>query len=241
MTFYLRHIIFPPSRRIAQRFCLSTAADLQPPQFSIIMASITKEPTAASPTKKPKTDGPPVVDKTLNAALAASTQSNPPVPKEIHRLDYTPWRYKVTKVSLDFNLLERRTVVESVLTVEKFDAADAETAGTDAKDAGNDAEDGLDLDGDEGVVALYNLSVDGCDALVADVDYILKPGKLIIKAETLRRGASNNSNGEMIVRSTVEIIPEDNTQLSGLYKDGSMYCSQCEAEGFRRITYYPDR
>ena len=46
----------------------------------------------------------------------------------------------------------------------------------------------------------------------------------------------------MIVRSTVEIIPEDNTQLSGLYKDGSgMFCSQCEAQGFRRITYYPDR
>ncbi|GMH61857.1 hypothetical protein TrRE_jg12275, partial [Triparma retinervis] len=35
--------------------------------------------------------------------------------------------------------------------------------------------------------------------------------------------------------------PEDNTQLSGFYKSGPMYCSQCEAEGFRRITYYPDR
>jgi len=39
----------------------------------------------------------------------------------------------------------------------------------------------------------------------------------------------------------VEIAPEDNTALEGLYMSGGMYCTQCEAEGFRRITYYPDR
>jgi aminopeptidase N len=210
--------------------------------FLIVMANITNvEPSAAAPSKKPRTDDTPVKDKALNAALAASTKANPPGPKEIHRLDYVPLIYKVTKVSLDFNLFERRTVVKSILTVEKIDAADVETTPADANKAKNDAEDGLHLDGDEGVVALYRLSVDGCDTLVPDVDYILKPGKLIIKAETLRRGASNNPDGDMIVRSTVEIVPEDNTQLSGLYKDGSMFCSQCEAEGFRRITYYPDR
>ena len=44
-----------------------------------------------------------------------------------------------------------------------------------------------------------------------------------------------------ILTTTVEIVPEDNTQLSGLYKSGPMYCTQCEAQGFRRITYFPDR
>ncbi len=39
----------------------------------------------------------------------------------------------------------------------------------------------------------------------------------------------------------VEINPEANTSLSGLYMSGGMYCTQCEAEGFRRITFYPDR
>lgn len=39
----------------------------------------------------------------------------------------------------------------------------------------------------------------------------------------------------------VEIAPEANTALEGLYMSGGIYCSQCEAEGFRRITYYPDR
>ncbi|MFN3231938.1 MAG: aminopeptidase N [Alphaproteobacteria bacterium] len=47
------------------------------------------------------------------------------------------------------------------------------------------------------------------------------------------------------VAATVEIVtrikPQDNTQLSGLYKSSGVFCTQCEAEGFRRITYYMDR
>ncbi|SFG16558.1 aminopeptidase N [Palleronia marisminoris] len=39
----------------------------------------------------------------------------------------------------------------------------------------------------------------------------------------------------------VEIAPEDNTALEGLYMSKGMYCTQCEAQGFRKITYYPDR
>ncbi len=39
----------------------------------------------------------------------------------------------------------------------------------------------------------------------------------------------------------VEISPETNTSLEGLYMSNGMYCTQCEAEGFRKITYYPDR
>ena len=39
----------------------------------------------------------------------------------------------------------------------------------------------------------------------------------------------------------VEIDPESNTSLDGLYMSNGMYCTQCEAEGFRKITFYPDR
>lgn len=183
----------------------------------------------------------------LNSALAESTTNNPPKPIEIFRLNYTPLRYTVTHVSLDFNINERNTIVKTVMTVEKNDAANAAAAddddNMDTTIAAGEVVDGLDLDGDERVVTLLELSVDGCtDALVPDVDYTLTPGKLIIHAKTLHRGASAAStNNKMIVRTTVTIVPEDNTQLSGLYNDGSMYCTQCEAEGFRRITYYPDR
>jgi len=44
-----------------------------------------------------------------------------------------------------------------------------------------------------------------------------------------------------IWEAEVEINPKDNTALEGLYMSNGMYCTQCEAEGFRKITYYPDR
>ncbi len=44
-----------------------------------------------------------------------------------------------------------------------------------------------------------------------------------------------------VVSTRVGIVPEDNTALEGLYRSRTMYCTQCEAEGFRKITYFPDR
>ncbi|KJZ21037.1 aminopeptidase N [Loktanella sp. S4079] len=44
-----------------------------------------------------------------------------------------------------------------------------------------------------------------------------------------------------VFEAEVEISPETNTALEGLYMSNGMYCTQCEAEGFRKITYYPDR
>ena len=44
-----------------------------------------------------------------------------------------------------------------------------------------------------------------------------------------------------VVETEVEIAPERNTQLMGLYASGGLLCTQCEAEGFRRITFFPDR
>ncbi len=44
-----------------------------------------------------------------------------------------------------------------------------------------------------------------------------------------------------IWEAEVEIDPMGNTALEGLYMSNGMYCTQCEAEGFRKITYYPDR
>ena len=87
----------------------------------------------------------------------------------------------------------------------------------------NDEDEGLVLNGDETNVKLLSLALDG-NELKDDTGYELSPGKLII---------SNVKEGS-VVKMTVEIVPEDNTQLSGLYKSGGMFCSQCEAEGFRR-------
>ncbi|MGJ8604137.1 MAG: aminopeptidase N [Marivita sp.] len=48
-------------------------------------------------------------------------------------------------------------------------------------------------------------------------------------------------DGPFTWESEVEISPQTNTALEGLYMSNGMYCTQCEAEGFRKITYYPDR
>jgi aminopeptidase N len=46
---------------------------------------------------------------------------------------------------------------------------------------------------------------------------------------------------EFVLACRVRTRPQDNTSLEGLYKSQSMFCTQCEAEGFRKITYYLDR
>ena len=49
------------------------------------------------------------------------------------------------------------------------------------------------------------------------------------------------TSDEFELEIVTKIYPEKNTRLEGLYKSGDTYCTQCEAQGFRRITYYPDR
>lgn len=51
----------------------------------------------------------------------------------------------------------------------------------------------------------------------------------------------NTSEKQVEIKVTNLINPTTNTSLKGLYQSGDMFCTQCEAEGFRRITYYPDR
>jgi len=128
---------------------------------------------------------------------------------------------------MDFNIKDGCTTVTTNMTVLPNPILTAD----------DDREATLELDGDETSIKLLVLQVDGRD-LIKDVEYVMMPGKLIVKACAFKDGSGV---GGGLVTTVVEIIPEDNTQLSGLYKSGSMYCSQCEAMGFRRITYYPDR
>ena len=51
----------------------------------------------------------------------------------------------------------------------------------------------------------------------------------------------HNVSGDFTLMIVTEVNPQENTALEGLYKSGDGFCTQCEAEGFRRITYYLDR
>ena len=83
----------------------------------------------------------------------------------------------------------------------------------------------LVLDGD-GLKPLA-VAVDG----IAINDWQLEDGKLVIAID----------GDSATIESEVEIAPDKNTQLMGLYASSGLLCTQCEAEGFRRITFFPDR
>jgi aminopeptidase N len=82
----------------------------------------------------------------------------------------------------------------------------------------------LRLDGDE--VRLLSVKLDGNEAA-----YRVDGEQLVIEVQGKRA----------TIETEVEINPAANTKLMGLYASGGMLCTQCEAEGFRRITYFPDR
>lgn len=62
-------------------------------------------------------------------------------------------------------------------------------------------------------------------------DYEISDNRLLIKSPP----------DEFVFESVVELNPDENTALEGLYRSSGIYCTQCEAEGFRRITWYLDR
>ncbi|MFL6763610.1 MAG: aminopeptidase N [Sphingomicrobium sp.] len=82
----------------------------------------------------------------------------------------------------------------------------------------------LRLDGDQ--LKLLSLKVNGLE-----VSPRIEGDQLIVDLE----------GDKATVVTEVEIHPATNTKLMGLYASGGMLCTQCEAEGFRRITYFPDR
>ena len=156
----------------------------------------------------------------MSTAAETADASVESKPIEIFRKDYKPLDIVVDKINMDFDIRDGKTVVTSELFLEKNPALEWNP----------DVEHDLVLDGDETSITLLSVELNG-KTLVEGTDYTLETGKMVLK----------NPPPGSVLKTTVSIVPEDNTQLSGLYKSGPMYCTQCEAMGFRRITYYPDR
>ena len=108
-----------------------------------------------------------------------------------------------------------------------FDIRDGETRVVSKLDVVREREGALELDGQE--LKLESVSVNG-EPLSTNA-YELSDTALSIL------DVGDEAEVEIVTR----ICPEENTALEGLYKSSSMYCTQCEAEGFRKITYYQDR
>jgi aminopeptidase N len=148
--------------------------------------------------------------------MPLDVSSTPPQtkPRETRLEDYRPPAFLVDTVELAFDLNEAATRVRSRLAVRRNPAC-------------ADAHAPLSLDGE--ALTLVRITLDG-EELGAN-RYLIEDGKLQIP--------------DMPDTATLEIethiTPKDNTELSGLYTSNGSYFTQCEAEGFRRITYFPDR
>lgn len=149
----------------------------------------------------------------LLAQNAAGLNASPAV-KEVRLKDYKPPVFFVKTVELDFEIFEEATKVRSRLAMYRNEAS---------KEKRGD----LVLFGEN--QKLIAVKVDG--RLLEPQDYVLTEHSLTLKA----------IGAKAIVEIESENVPQANTALSGLYAAGPMLCTQCESEGFRRITYFPDR
>ena len=134
-------------------------------------------------------------------------------PKTVYLADYQPFTHRVTAVHLTFRLAPKATRVLARLELQP----------NPARGQGHD----LRLDG-EGL-RLIGARLNGAALNVTPDDT-----GLTIAAHLLPQG-------DFTLETEVEIAPEGNFSLEGLYMSNGMYCTQCEAQGFRHITFYPDR
>ncbi|MBP7824263.1 MAG: aminopeptidase N, partial [Pseudomonas sp.] len=135
-------------------------------------------------------------------------------PKMIYLKDYQVPDYLIDETHLTFELFEDHTLVHAQLMMRRNPEAGAGLPP-------------LVLDGQQ--LELLELKLD--DRVLSAADYQLSDSHLTLQP----------TQEQFVIDSTVRIHPESNTALEGLYKSGSMFCTQCEAEGFRKITYYLDR
>ena len=141
-------------------------------------------------------------------------QSEDRVRKSTYLKDYTEPAYWVEQIDLQFDLYEEYTEVASFMQIYRNrNVADESTP--------------LVLDvGDLEIVS------------VIAGEMVLLPGEYEVSDDHVTLAATpENFNLEIRTR----LYPQQNTSLEGLYKSGGMFCTQCEAEGFRKITPFPDR
>ena len=133
-------------------------------------------------------------------------------PKTIFRHEYTAPSYWVNTVEMGFDLDPAATRVATRITLQRNPQAKSHT---------------IELLGES--VKLVALRMNG--KLLKKRDYTLEEGKLRI----------TDAADEVTLEIETLIKPEKNTSLMGLYVSNSNFFTQCEAEGFRKITYFPDR
>lgn len=135
-------------------------------------------------------------------------------PKAIYLKDYQPPKFLISQVHLRFELFPEKTIVHSELQMMANEQASGDSSA-------------LELHGEQ--LKLIKVILD---------DKELNDNEFSVGSESL---SIPNVPAQFILKTVVEIDPANNTALEGLYLSSGNYCTQCEAEGFRKITYYLDR
>ena len=143
--------------------------------------------------------------------MSSGTPSNGISPTSIRRCDYTAPAFLVDRIELDFDLDPASTLVVAASQVRRNGPGSA----------------ALELDGDS--LELVSVEIDGT-TLRAD-EYLLDTTQLRIPAVP----------DSFMLRVITRLRPASNTSLMGLYVSNGNFFTQCEAQGFRRITFFPDR
>ncbi|MDB4032705.1 aminopeptidase N, partial [Porticoccaceae bacterium] len=138
-----------------------------------------------------------------------------PAPQTIYLNDYKVSPFLINKTDLVFDLGEHSTRVTTTLTVER-------NPQSTQQDAALVLHGSAELD-------LQAVQING--QLLGKEDYVQDSDSLTL----------NNMPDSAVITTEVLIKPQLNTTMMGLYRSRTMYCTQCEAEGFRDITYYLDR
>lgn len=138
---------------------------------------------------------------------------NTPTPQKIYLKDYTPPSFHVDNIDLTIQLYQDNAKVTATLNMTRKTAGDLVLLGRELQ--------------------LESIHLNG--QLLTENDYQLDSEQLVIK----------NAPDTCIINTVVTIVPQKNTSLEGLYQAGEgedkMFVTQCEPEGFRKITFYPDR
>ena len=122
--------------------------------------------------------------------------------------------YLINETQLTFELFEDHALVHAQLMMERNPGLDSSLPP-------------LILDGEQ--LELVHIKLD--EQLLSTDQYQLDERSLQLQPQ----------RAKFVLNTTVRIEPQNNTELEGLYKSSGMFCTQCEAEGFRKITYYLDR
>jgi len=143
------------------------------------------------------------------------TDARPDVkPEAKHLADYRPPPFLVDRVAFEFDLHEGATTVTATLEMRR---------NPDRAAPGGP----LRLDGKE--IELRSIRCDGRE---------LGPEEYTLDGESL---TLSDPPDAFTLETVGRIAPDRNTSLEGLFTSGGKFCTQCEAEGFRKITFFPDR